>query len=1631
MNFKALSRTMRIAALSLVLSLPAAFAMPSATKANAGKTIKYEWNGGTTTFVQDESLSAVRYQASIGRDKMAQRIAADATRMQWKIKSPLMPNSIVIVAGSPAEVSRAALAASAPVAAVYPVFHIPADPKTPFIATEDIILKFKQEVSEAQLQDFLRKYNLALKRAMFGPGMFVVSGTVSGAEAIAFAKQLSSAPGVEFAEPDFVTQFHIEAIPKPSDTYIDNQWHIANFKTNTTGTRGFTNADCDVYRFWGLSADLPTKGEGMIVAVLDSGVDHYHPDLAGQLVAGYDFVDNDDFAQPEWGMQWVAEPDPADPGKVVYKQVGYPPEAHGTCCAGIIAAVADNGIGVAGIAPKARIMPVRVLGSSGSGQWSWASDGIYFAVDRGADLISMSLGGYGGGSALTAAVNYAATNGRLTKGTVILAASGNEYGTISYPAALSYVISVGAVSDRNNRISYSNAGPNLDIVAPSQDLPWAEYGGYPTYWPDGGYPTLITDELRTGIWTTDIAGVYGYNAGGNPPTIPGDTKGDYFDAFNGTSAACPVAAGCATLILARYPALTATELRSLIQKYADMPGGADYFLSPEAYVYKSGTPAASAADDPCRPEMKNFDMGYGRINPYNVAMKIAKPVPFRDVTVVFDHDWTLTTDTLGWKSQVDKEVKILPIIKGAEEDPEPIVINNWCIPYIGSGWVETLEYAPDEEAGIDYDDKYGIIDAGLMPLDNTSGLYPPWWTQNDPADGIPPEQNGTETFYNEATNETLTSTAFPLEGPGKYAMVVLDHCFSMEIRDSSQNTSQYSMSMDLGYVEAALFNSKDMESGGTFSFRPVGLIRGTSAENMDYYQEVAGEFPGGETKRITQTFPLGKLNGADTVILRLRFRACKDHDPYVSPPAFGWRIFRTQILQYNLNEYMYEAAPIGMMPDWSSDERSIFMITGFSPHTYLLLKGVDLPLRNMESGDLCQFYDSPFNANAYIERGFVARDIQATGLDFHPFENKIAFCFNTVGNPNQATVWTENDDGFAGNNVLQGVSLAARDIRYSPDGNLFVFANSSTNQLHVIRADSTFNFPPIKPFVRLGSNLYLNRVQYPVFAFDNSRIIFAAALDPEPDAPLDLYILKRPTVVSDPNTAVDAEAKSLLRQTDWEQTSENMPDLAPDGTTLIFTTNAKSPSAGDFDVVPYPGLAVLRNLKQVVIQNATPVVEDFYRSFSKMTYRTPRFSPSGEQIVFALSATGKEREIIQQLNLGAYNPGPQPTSLPPATPAPTVTMPPTPTPYPTVAPAQITKLADLDFSQSEYGWTAVALSPYKTPTYTHITTTGGGMQLKSNNNNADTVGALMSPAGLAPVYQDSVTLARFWISAQATSDDLAPRLRVRAQSPLYQDNQELEIQSLGNNRQSPRATKAAYDLIISPPEGIANQPGGQDAYTLYFDLINVGGSDDPNGGATLHRLEIWRIPITLLSESNLFASASFDYQAEGWAQDTITNPSGFVRPSYAQKDGSLTLTAAANQATFGFWFDDAVPYSTFIPDDINLYMFRVDYRVYSTKTNAADVPGFRVRTFTADYQLGLTRRIINHPSCDHQYIPVNGKPEEKIYSTYVRPVRTYDRYYVNLAFDITAFSPEALSGGEVGLDEVKAYLVRFNGYPAP
>ena len=281
---------------------------------------------------------------------------------------------------------------------------------------DSLVIDFREDIPVTEIQEDLeaiaQKYNLnANFNSEFSQAdnLYILEGDKDLLQSLSksFLRE-----DVEYIEPNYV----YSAFDTPNDPSYGKQWNLRSI---------------NVEQAWD-----ETKGEGITVAVIDTGVSQV-PDLKQtKFVKGYDFVNDRSNAGDDNG--------------------------HGTHVAGTIAQSTNNRYGVAGIAYEAEIMPLKVLAKAGGGTIADIAEAIKFAADNGADVINMSLGGGGASQAMQEAIDYA-----YNKGVVIIAAAGNaNQNSSSYPARYPHVISVSALDSSGNKAPYSNYGAGVDISAP-------------------------------------------------------------------------------------------------------------------------------------------------------------------------------------------------------------------------------------------------------------------------------------------------------------------------------------------------------------------------------------------------------------------------------------------------------------------------------------------------------------------------------------------------------------------------------------------------------------------------------------------------------------------------------------------------------------------------------------------------------------------------------------------------------------------------------------------------------------------------------------------------------------------------------------------------------------------------------------------------------------------------------------------------------------------------------------------------------------------------------------------------------------------------------------------------------------
>lgn len=358
-----------------------------------------------------------------------------------------------------------------------------------------------------KLNNILSENSLKIERTLPKLNLNVLSAkSKSDSEIADTINYLNSLPNVIYAEPDYL----VRTTAIPNDALFTQQWAV----NNEGQTGGSFDADIDAVEAWGHSAD----GSNVVVAVIDTGVNYNHEDLANNMWVNADEIpgngiddDANGFIDDIHGFDFVNnDGDPIDD------------HDHGTHCAGIIGAEGNNGVGIAGAVHNAQIMAVKFLSAFGGGNTSDAIESVIYAVDNGADILSNSWGGGGFSQALMDAITYANDNDVM-----FIAAAGNSSvnNDLSphYPSSYTNenVIAVASTTHSDGMSSFSNFGlTSVDLGAPGSD---------------------ILSSVSDGAYAS----------------------------FSGTSMATPYVAGAAVLIRSNFPSLSSSEVKQILLESVD------------------------------------------------------------------------------------------------------------------------------------------------------------------------------------------------------------------------------------------------------------------------------------------------------------------------------------------------------------------------------------------------------------------------------------------------------------------------------------------------------------------------------------------------------------------------------------------------------------------------------------------------------------------------------------------------------------------------------------------------------------------------------------------------------------------------------------------------------------------------------------------------------------------------------------------------------------------------------------------------------------------------------------------------------------------------------------------------------
>jgi subtilisin-like proprotein convertase family protein len=387
-----------------------------------------------------------------------------------------------------------------------------------FVSAEVLV-----EVAEGEDANAMLKSAGAVAVMPAGPGLsrHWIARAADSAAALDLALTLRQTPGIISAEPLLGRRPAKRLVP--NDPFFTNQWHLLN----TGQFNGNAGADIRVTNTWNTY-----RGTNIFIAIIDDGVQLNHPDLVSNIDTnlGWDFNGNDNNPSPGVG------------------------DDHGTACAGVAAARGNNGIGVSGAAPEARLVAYRLI----AGAPTDAQEAAAMLTNNAIIQIKSNSWGpsddgqtlEGPGTLMRNALSNACFVGRGGRGTLIFWAGGNggdaddDSNKDGYANSI-YTIAIGAVANTGIRSYYSEPGANIVVVAPSSGDNNAS--------------------VEIGIWTTDRTGSEGYNDG----TMAGEpSNADYTATFGGTSSACPLAAGVGALMLQANPLLGWRDVQEILIRTA-------------------------------------------------------------------------------------------------------------------------------------------------------------------------------------------------------------------------------------------------------------------------------------------------------------------------------------------------------------------------------------------------------------------------------------------------------------------------------------------------------------------------------------------------------------------------------------------------------------------------------------------------------------------------------------------------------------------------------------------------------------------------------------------------------------------------------------------------------------------------------------------------------------------------------------------------------------------------------------------------------------------------------------------------------------------------------------------------------
>jgi len=455
-------------------------------------------------------------------------------------------------------------------------------------------IQFHQNISVAEITELLEESGSKINVKHFTDGYYTVTKLPNKTifESIQYFNELVQ---IKFSEPVYYG-FNDFAI----DTYLNDSWHLKN-----TGQRpNFTiGNDIKAIDAW----DITKGNPNVIVVIIDTGIDQIHPDLYTNILPR---------GNEDWDFSSLVSIEPIDLW------------GHGTAIAGIVAAI-DNDIGVRGIAPYCKIMPLKI-----GDNYTYRADAINYAVSRKNNFSRLVINGSWSTPYDVTSIHNAIINAYDNNIPTIFASQNGDSTNIPFPAKYQQVISVGAMAPCGSK--------RKDPITCDNNNTWGSNYGI----------DLCISAPGTNIYTTDLLGNQGFNPIWNWPNEL--TNLDYTNYFHGTSSACSMVSATIALMLSVNPNLSVSQIRSILQNTADKVGGYNYYWNPS----KPG---------------HSLDLGYGRINAHN-AVNVAQghPAKPRNLTIANTNGHPV----LKWSKNTETNLIWYKIYRARTTGGEPITFDS-------------------------------------------------------------------------------------------------------------------------------------------------------------------------------------------------------------------------------------------------------------------------------------------------------------------------------------------------------------------------------------------------------------------------------------------------------------------------------------------------------------------------------------------------------------------------------------------------------------------------------------------------------------------------------------------------------------------------------------------------------------------------------------------------------------------------------------------------------------------------------------------------------------------------------------------------------------------------------------------